>query len=914
MILGLIARARSLWRGIRRRSDVEAEMNEEFRLHLELRAQDLVRSGLAPAEAARRARLEFGSLERYKDEGRESRGLRRVDELRFSWLDIKLGFRMLARYPGLTLVGGLAFAFAIWVGAGMFEFLAQVVHPKLPLDEGHRIVALRNWDAAANRTEARALHDFVTWREELESVDDLGAYRALDHNLIVGEGSGEPIEVAEISASAFRLTRVPPLLGRTLLEEDERSGAPPVLVIGFDVWRTRFGGDVNVIGRTVRLGRTQHTVIGVMPEHFAFPVAHSIWTPLRLSVLDYERRKGPAIRIFGRLASGVTIDQAQAELTGLGRLAATDFPETHQYLRPQVLPYPKSVFNVPGAASLGLLSSNLLPVMLLFLICANVALLMFARAASREGELVVRTALGASRARIITQLFAEALVLGGVAAVVGLAAAGFGLSWALDAFEAVVMDDSWGTNSGGWMPFWFRGSLSPATVVYAGVLTVLGAAVAGVVPGLKVTRAVGARLKQATAGGGGLRFGGLWTVVIVTQVAVTVAFPAVAFFVQRDAAQLRSYDLGFPAEQYLSVRLELDRDGSPGASSDTSQAAFLARYHATYQELDQRLTAEPAVTGVTFADVLPRMSHGWNQIEVDQGALTPRDPVRGHRVSSVAIDVDYFDVLGTPILSGRGFHSGDLAPSAPVVIVNKPFVDGVLGGRNPIGRRVRYIAGESSRATGTEPGPWYEVVGVARDLGMTSGYGRAGIYHPVDPHATYPVHLAVHVRGDPESFAPRLRAVATGVDPTLRLYAVTPLNEVINGELKFYGFWFRLTVVLSSVALLLSLAGIYAVMSFTVSRRTREIGIRVALGADRRRVVASIFKRPLVQVGLGVVAGAVLTAAFSFGVLGSSLWPKGVALVVLYAALMMGVSLLACIVPTRRALGVEPTEALRADG
>jgi putative ABC transport system permease protein len=850
---------------------------------------------------------------RAEDLGRSegaTRGRWRFDEFRVSWLDLKLGFRMLVRYPGLTLVGGFAFAFAIWVGAVAFEFLTKVVNPTLPLDEGERIVVLRNidalrpGDATPSRADRRALHDFGTWREDLKSVEDIGAYRTLEQNLITEEGRGEPVEVVEISASAFRLARVPALLGRSLVEADEHAGAPPVVVIGYDVWQARFAGDSRVVGRTVRLGAVQTTVVGVMPEGFAFPVAHSLWAPFRLNALGHESYEGPRIQVFGRLAPGVTLAEAQAALTTLGQRAAADDPQAYQQLRPQVIPYPKA-WQQSGDFSLGLISSNLFVVMLLVLICGNVALLMFARAATRESEIVVRTALGASRGRIIAQLFGEALVLGGLAAALGLAAAGFGLRWGLGVAESTIMEQ------GRQLPFWLRdASLSPATVLYAVVLTLLGAVIAGAVPGLKVTRGLQARLRETSAGSGGLKFGGLWTAVIVTQVAVTAAFPAVAFFVRRDADQLRSYDLGFPADEYLSVRLELDRDALPGATSDTARAAVArARYGATWQELERRLTAEPAVVGVTVAEALPLMSHGWNQIEVDQGALTPRDSVGGHRVSSVEIEADYFELLGAPIISGRGLHSGDFASAAPVVIVNQPFIEHVLGGRNPLGRRVRYVRGEST----AEGGPWYEIVGVVRDLGTTSGYGSAGIYHPIDREATYPVHLAIHLKGDPAAFAPRLRALAAAVDPTLRLYAVTPLNEVMNSELEFYGFWFRLTLSVSAIALLLSLAGIYAVMSFTVARRTREIGIRVALGADPRRIIASILRRPLTQVALGVVAGSVLVAALTFGMGGGALSVRQVSMVVAYAALMLGVCLLACIVPTRRALRVEPIEALHVD-
>ncbi|MBV9880612.1 MAG: ABC transporter permease [Gemmatirosa sp.] len=904
MIPGLIARGRSLWRGVRRRADVEAEMAEEFRLHLELRAADLVRAGLSPVEARRQARLDFGCAELHKDAARVARGLGAVDGLRVSWLDVKLAARMLVKYPGLTLIGGLAFAFAIWVAAGAFEFAGQVLSPRLPLPDADRVVALESWDAAAGRVEPRVLHDFAAWRAGLKSVEALGAYRLAERNLATADGESLPVEVAEISASAFRVTRARPLLGRALAESDERPEVPLVAVIGYDVWQGRFGSDPNVLGRVVRLGRTPTTVVGVMPEGFAFPVAQSLWVPLRLNPVEYPRGGGPGLTLFGRLAPDVTLEAAQAELTTWGRRAAADFPSTYRHLRPRVLPYAQSVALIDGSELFVTRMSYGFFVMLVVLICGNVALLMFARAATREGELVVRNALGASRGRIVAQLFAEALVLGGVAAAGGLGVAGLGVRLLVRAVE---------TSSGQRLPFWFHAGLSPWTMLYATGLTVLGAAIAGVLPGLKVTRGLQARLRQAAAGAGGPTFGGVWTAVIVAQIAVTLGFPVVAFRVARDAADTRAMVADFPAAEFLSARIALDREPPPGA--DTSFAAFVARRQATARELERRLRAEPGVGGVTLAERLPRMDHPPHKIEVDSGGAAPEDPrfPGGYRTSSASVDADYFDVLGAPVRAGRAFHAGDLAPEAHVVIVNESFVRLVLGGRSPIGRHLRYRYDPRGPLSGdAEPGPWHEIVGVVPDLGMSKATDPkvAGFYHPLAADVDVPLHVAVHVRGgDAAAFAPRLRAAAAAVDPTLRVDAVARMDTLSDPGLEFVAFWVRLLAVVSAVAMLLSLAGIYAVMSFTVARRTREIGIRVALGASRRRVVAAVFARPLAQVGLGVVAGGVITA-----MLWGDATPAALVGALVYAVLMLGVCLLACIVPTRRALHVQPTEALRADG
>jgi putative ABC transport system permease protein len=822
-------------------------------------------------------------------------------------LDFKLGGRMLVRYPGLTLIAGLAMAFAICVGTVIFQMMSIFMYPSLPLPQGDRLVQIRIRDVAAKSAEPRALHDFSVWRSTLPSVTELGAWRDVARNLIVTAGDVRPVQVAEITPSAFRVADGTPLMGRVLMEADERPAAPSVAVIGHDVWRTRFGSDPAVLGRSVQLGTEHVTVVGVMREGFAFPIAHEVWTPLRIVNDAHAPRSGPAISVFGLLAPGATLDTAQAELTAVGQRLANEQPATHAQLQPRVAPYAMPDVG-PSQDDTGIMASiYFFAVMLLVLICSNVALLLFARAATRESELAVRTALGASRGRIVAQMFAEALVLGGVAAVIGLAAAHLALkNWGLPFLEMNL----------GRLPFWYDVSLSPGTVLFALGLTVLGSAIAGVMPALKVTRRMGSRLKQATPGAGGLQFGGIWTAVIVVQVAITVAFPAVVYVEQGQLRHIQTFDAGFAAEKYLAVQLAMETRSDAFASS--------------IEELRRRLTAEPGVTGVTFADWVPRVpDRPWDRIELPDDASVTRQPEavaagavrRPRRWAYVGrIEPSYFDALETPMLAGRAFAAADLTPGAHVAIVDQGFVEEVLQGRNPIGQQLRFRHDPSDTAV-KPPNPWIEIVGVVKELGMGSPMAKergAGLYLPATPDRFSQVFMMVHGRGDPMTLVPQVREIAAAVDPTLSLGEWQRVDQVLEDHLWFVRLWMRITILMTAVALLLSLSGIYAVLSFIVARRTREIGVRVALGASRGRVIAAIFRRPLIQVGLGVVAGGALIALAAtieteMPGLSGDLSLKGFAIVVAYAIFMLGVCLLACLVPTRRALSVEPTVALRVE-
>jgi predicted permease len=793
-----------------------------------------------------------------------------------------------------------------------------VTDPSLPLPGGDRIVGLNYWDRAESDTRLPSAYDVLNWRNGLRTLEDIGAFRVVQPNLIVGDQAGEPVDAAEISAAAFRVAGVPPLMGRVLVDDDESPQSPAVVVLGNRLWKTRFGADPAVIGRVVRLGASQATVVGVMPEGFAFPVRQSLWTPLRVRELPPEPGRGPGLRVFGRLASGIELPQAQAELTTFGSRVAEPFPKQYENLQPQVLPYAESFLPIPPdfLVRAGIHSINAFGALFLVVVCGNVALLMFARAATREREILVRRALGAARSRIVMQLFAEALVLAVIAAVLGLTATDFALKWALAAMS---------TETEGW-PFWFEGGLSATTVTYAAWLTLLAAAVAGVVPALKITRTnMEAGLRQASAGAGGIRMGGMWTAVIVAQIAGTVLFSAVAYVVQRQAAGIASAKAAFPAEEYLAVRLEMDRDGPTEERAATIDESFLRRYQATARGLEGRVAAEATVAGVTLAERLPLMASAAAGIELD--AAGPGEPVTSRElvVTRTAVDPDFFEVFQAPVLAGRGFAPHDTAAGANTVVVNQLFVARILAGRNAVGRRIRYQVRDSQGLKGS--GPWLEIIGVVRDLVQDpeapmslDNPARPVVYHTLgsNPTQSSPLYLAIHVRsGDPSSVLPTLRRIAGEISPALRLSDIQRLDQGTSSDAHAWNGFANVILLVSAIALVLSLAGIYAITSFTVSRRMREIAVRMALGAQRSSVVATVFRGPLVQVAAGVAVGCVMMGslvAMRDSDAGLGAMTRHVALLLVYGATMMAVCALACIGPLLRVFRVEPTDVLRDDG
>jgi predicted permease len=812
----------------------------------------------------------------------------------FSWPDLKLSLRLLIRNPGLTVVSTIGLTVGIAIPTGAVGFFQANFDPDLPLDEGNRIVALENWDTANNNENRRSLHDFLMWRDQMTSVVEISAFSNNFATMQTGDHVPETVRFAAMSASGFRVARVPALFGRFLTPDDEREGAPPVVVIGYDVWRSRFDADRSVIGQKIRFGATQYAIVGVMPEGFAFPINHQYWIPLRLNPASTPRGSGPVLFVFGRLAPGATRASAQVELAVLGQRAAALFPATNATLKPQVLGYTMPINDIQDLTVGAWVMGQLVVSLVLVVVALNVAILIYARTANRAAEIALRTALGANRGRIVTQLFIEALVLAVVPALAGLALG----QYAVEMGNRLQAADMYGAT-----PFWWDHRVQPVMMLYVLGLVVFTAAVAGILPALHATRRQsGADLRQL-GGSTRTRLGRMWSALIVVQVACAVAFLPAA--IKSGITEIRTSltQPNYPVEEFVGAAV-----GTEGGSSLLGNRLL---------ELRRRLLAEPEVAGVTVTGFLPQRNiTGLIEFE---GITMEGAPAPGWSkgLRTFGVDTEYFDVYGLRVLAGRPFNALDpsTALGANAVIVDQAFVQRFLPSTTAVGRRMRYASPKGP------PAPWYEIVGVVENLQrnpIDPGVLGPTVLYPVAPEQLPTVSLAVRLRGSAaarmqEGFARKVFQTVSAIDPTLRMSEVqTRVQSDSEDALALRLVTLALSCVLVTV-LLFSAAGVYALMSFTVSRRRREIGIRMALGASSAGVLRSVFSRVAVQVGMGVVLGTL--GAMVIAPVGDDpqLAARLAIVTPVIALIMVVVGVVAAYGPARRSLRIQPTEAVRAE-
>ncbi len=890
--------AHRVWGTLRSHSrEQERERERELAFHLELAEEALRRQGHSAQEAARLARLRFDTVPRALDAMHEQRGLPWLG--RFS-LDLRLGARRLRKSWGLTVIGGLAMTIASAIAAGGFSFVRALSGGPVPLDEGDRIVAIQTWNEAEGRSRNTTAEDFRRWRDELRLIDDIGAFRTVSRALALSTDAPldasernvtNIVNVAEMSAAGFRLARVSPLRGRSLIEADEGADAEPVVVIGYDAWRARFSTDPEIVGRRVRLDGTLHTVVGVMPEDFAFPINHQYWIALRADSPAGAWDEGPQIFGFGRLSPGVTLGGAQAELMTLGlepRAAPPDAAATPERLYPRMRPYAQAFISLEEGWS-GLIV--LLFTLALVPPCANIAILVYARAVVRQEEFAIRAALGASRSRIVVQLFLEMLLLSAAAACA-----------ALLLVHAVLTRATIGVGqSPGASPFWMDLGVSLSSAFYVGALAMIAGAIAGVVPALQATgRLMQSGLRALSGGGGGLRLGKVWSAMIVAQVALAMTILPLAANLGWGLLRPSVVGPGFAPEEYMTARVQF--------------FGPTARFAELHGELVRRVEAEAGIAAVAVSERVPGAEPARQAVDLEP--MEAATSVDGGRARAVSLTVTanrvargFFEVFDVPVLAGRAFETGDFRSGQTPVLINRTLAERIASeAGSPLGRRIRdrFARTDEARA-------WHQIVGIVADFPANDETPR--LYLPMTPGQTQPLWLTFRVAAGTEDLAQRLREIAASLDSALVADQVQPLDARYRQyRMESVSAVSALAIVTLSV-LLLSAAGMYAMMSFTVNQRRREIGIRSALGAQPRQLLAGTFKTPLGQIAAGAAVG--LLAAYFVGrvIPIEELGGREVPAVLVFAALfMLVVGALAVAGPARRALRLAPTEALRDGG
>ena len=808
--------------------------------------------------------------------------------------DLKIAFRLLRKAPGLALVAVACLSVGIGLTTAVFHVVYGAFLSPLPVDGGDRIVMVREYHRAGRYNVSTTPEQFHLWQQRATSFDALGAWQVKNIPIQTGH-TATVVRAAYVSASALEMVAASPRLGRSITADDAAPGATPVIVLSDAVWRSQFNADTAVLGRMVRVSGQALVVIGVMPERFAFPVREQVWIPLPDAV-DGVLPAGDALQVFAKLKPGISAATGQAELATLRKLEVNDpmdRSQTDALLRPFTRGY---MSEDEEWAVYGVLLGLLL---FLLVMAGNLSNLLLARNSVRVREIAVRHALGASRARLIRQLLMEAALLGGGSAVLGLLLARGSVAYVV----ARVGD----------LPWWFTSDFAAATPGFALLAAVLASGTAGIAPALKLTRSsVNDMLKETHLEMGGVRFGRLSQALIVVQMAIAIGFVSAVGLLAQSLFGFSYEKYGLPAREILVAQLYFGQpEGiAPQMGAAERRAAwnrFLDECQRKQQDIANRMAAIPGVSEAAYASLLPGNDVESTRIELEPAA-SPRGAETQPVTRIVEIGPSFFPVLGARPIYGREFLPSEHEGEPRAVIVNEPFARKHWGG-NALGRRLRLLP---STADG-EPGPWLEVVGVVADLGLNPGDSEHadGIYVPLSP--TNVVRLAIRSTVDPGVVVPTLHETVALAAPRAQVQWAHPLEEQVRQVVTVFRSLGSVLLLIGATALLLSAVSLYSLVSFNVTRRTREIGIRIALGGTRRAILGGVFRREGMQVLTGVALGAGLAAILTrlirllpFGLrIGE---PQSLAVLV---ALLVAVGLMACLAPLRRALAIQPTEALR---
>ncbi len=805
--------------------------------------------------------------------------------------EIRFSFRALLREPGSALVAVVTLALGIGLCTNTFSLFYGVMIRGLGIPEADRVRVIQRSNPSRNQDFMAAnQHDYYDWRERQHSFEGMGSYTGGGTVSLRDSLGPERYEGTRVSSTLFDVLRVRPILGTGFSPDDEKAGAPLTVMLSHWLWSTRYRGDSSIVGRSVYIDGTAATVLGVMPPGFLFPQESLLWTAQRdLRGNTPTREGGPQVKVAARLKDGITWDQADADMKSIAAALAREYPATNEGV---TTVFQTFVEDDNGTEVITVFTAMLVATVLVLLIaCANVANLVLARALLRVREAAVRTAVGASRFEVVLPFFVETGLLAFAGAVIGTAIAYGGITL----FDRATQDVG--------KPYYMIFDLNPVVLAFVAALTVLTTLAAGAAPAFHVLRAnLGATLKDESRGASSMSGGRISRALVVTQVAFSCALLVGAGLMVKSLTKIETYDFPFETGQVLTARVAL---------IDARYPDSVARRR-FWQTLEERLTTMPGAGGVALTTELPGGS-GDGRVAVEGEAYaTDRDfPTAG----STAITPRFFDTFGVRLLNGRGFNASDDERGARVAIVDEEFSRLYFRGADPIGRRIR--PGGSIKSPSTWP--WLTIVGVAPTLavrGLEPGQGNlARYYYPLAQLDRGSAAIAIRTEGDPIRLAPTLRELVRALDPDLPVFDVRSMESAMREETWFFRVFGTVFIVFGAAALFMASVGLYGVLAFSVSRRLREMGVRMALGASAGDVIRLVVRQGAWQAGFGLVIGLGMALALSrlIGLLMFGVSPRdplvfgGVALVI------AAVALAASWVPARRATAVDPIVALRYD-
>lgn len=804
-----------------------------------------------------------------------------------SWLrDFRLGLRTLRKSPALTVVSIIALTFGIGLTTMMFSIVYGALLKGLPFPEGDRIVAVyrANPKNDINR-QGPSIQDYADIKAQMKSFSITGAYTGGTMN-VAGRERAERYSGTWISNGALAMTGVQPQLGRTFREGEDAPGGAKVAILGYAMWRDRFGSDANVLGTTMRVNSEPYEIVGVMPEGFLYPEGGELYLPLQTDPLLGERGQGQFVQVIGQLAPGVSVDQASAELAMIYQRLGVDHPQSNADFTGFALPF---VDGYIGPEPTQLLYTMLGAVFFVLLIaCSNVANLLLDRAAHRSKEVGVRAALGASRGQIVRIFLSEAFVLSVGGAVFGIILAKLGM----DAFTRAIVN----TNP----PFFIQIDLYWPVLVFSIGVSFLAALLAGLIPAMQASRSdVAEILKDESRGASSMRIGKLSKALVVFEIALSCGLLVAAGLMIKSVLKANSRDTGYAMASVFTARV-----GFPTSYTDTvAQKAF-------WDQLPTLVGAIPGVQATALASGLPGAQQGFNGEGVRIEGRVYEKETDIPAVNSASVTAGFLETLEIELKQGRGIESTDREGSLPVAVVNERFVREHFPDGDALGKRIRLGGLESDNE-------YMTIVGVIGDLfaGDPEDPRPPIVLRPLAHARPAFAYVAARTNGEPMTLAPPIREAVASLNSDLPIYWPMTLAQAVAEPLWFVRVFGTMFAIFGVVALFLASIGLYAVMSFAVNRRTREMGIRMALGASPGRVVRLIFNHGAWQLGIGMLIGLLLATGIAqlLTVVLFDVEPRDPIVFGGVALTLALTGAAACLIPAWRATRVDPATAMRAE-